>query len=280
MLGGTGHPLGPDPGQEAARAAVDTAPLVRRPQVTAELLGFKGLTRKDPKAMDDAEKDQVVHANAHLDAQFRPGQNFRKVIPERTRANMVSGTWDSQIAGSVGDARNTQGLTAPQAIEALGLDYDDTSYVDKDPATGQFSPKKEALFLEGKITREMKKKAKIPIDKALRERAQVLAQGGDAAAQQVLDSSMEQNAPRDPVTGAKDTMNPFTGTGATATGDRLPGGTQTINQERMIDRSDPYRLRRGTTINRMNDQGDVEQLHELVQNRDALGRFSPGTHWE
>lgn len=191
---------------------------------------------KDPRQMSVAEMETVLKAHYHLD-QHASQAFLRKVIPEAAVIEHINRRYRT-LGGSVGDPQNTEGLTAAEKVEVLGLDYDDTSYVQPN-GSGGFDPVDELFFMDSDFSDGMKGAARIPVDEALHVFAQTST---DPEIMALLPKLMRRDATYDetPLGAVRDTTDPYTGTGGTAPGDRLSGGLVRTNQERMIPTGGGY----------------------------------------
>ncbi len=203
---------------------------------------YEAIMRMDPREMTSEQRDTVLRAQAELDQSFQSADTMRKVIPiDSIGAYLNDGR--EHVGGAVGDARNTDGLSAAQIVERLGLDYTDSDgnqpYLTRD-AEGNLVPVNELVFLDMDITPEMRDQAQIPVDPSLAEHAR--NSDDPAIAALVENDRLLGGADQgvQDVDGARDPNNPRTGTGGTAAADaNLPDAPVRANQELEIPTNHP-----------------------------------------
>lgn len=113
--------------------------------------------------MTDKEKDALLKGHAILARDNVVDADMRKVIPNNQVGGMLGGVpapgaekLGPSVRGSVGLARNTEGMNAEETISALGLDYEHNPSVDAKPAAGKKTKGKGGNFTEmdsaGRVT--------------------------------------------------------------------------------------------------------------------------------
>jgi len=200
-------------------------------QLAHDLAVFHTIIDKPTAQITDSELKSLVNAHQAL-MQSTGGEDviLRKFVSDGAAQGMMAKKDQKQtISGCVGDKKNTDGLTGAEAIKALGLDYDDKTFVNSN-GDGTFSAKEDAFFIEFTATKEIKAKAQITVTEDLYSRIAELAKSDPKAAE-----LMTRLKPHGGAEGGTGGANPYTGTGGTAAGDRLGKGEgATINQEMHI----------------------------------------------
>jgi hypothetical protein len=165
--------------------------------------------------------------------------------------------------GSVADSRNTEGLTPAQIVQVLGLDYNNSPYVTGN-ADGSFTPVDQLFYIEAPTTQQMVDAVQVPLHADIRARMAALAEN-NATVAHVLARSQDLNPGF-----YGDAMDPFTGMGFTAPGERLPGGQVTLNQEL---KASPVSIPSGSQIFQQLPSGQNVLIATLVQDFDGT------RHW-
>jgi hypothetical protein len=241
-------------------------------ELAHHLATYRNLAGRSPNSLTDAEIISLCHTHDALLRQFQIGETtMRKVVDNRTIESLLSmvdrkgnAINKPTVGGSIGDGRNSEGLTPAQLVQVLGLDYEDSPYLRGDGAGG-FTPVDQVFLLETPVTDQMVQNVQVPLATPIRTRMEALA-----ATDPVVAHVLARSRSLDP--GAfGDTLDPFTGLGMTAPGPRLPGGQITLNQEY---KSDQVSIPSGAQIFRMNADGQRVLLATFVQDHDGT------RHWQ
>lgn len=138
-----------NPRSEEVLAADGSTSTVARPDKVDALSGKQltnavssdGTTRAP---MTEKEKAALLKGHALLAEDNKEGADMRKVIPNNGVGAMLAGQpspgaekLGPSVRGSVGLARNTEGMNAEETVAALGLDYEHNPSTDAKPAAGK-----------------------------------------------------------------------------------------------------------------------------------------------
>ena len=93
--------------------------------------------------LDAAHISAVLKANCILYQDFVEGATAVKVVPESAVGGLLHGRSERgapKLAGDVGLARNSEGMTAAEKVQYLGLDYQGSNYVKGEGTSKAVSP--------------------------------------------------------------------------------------------------------------------------------------------
>lgn len=184
--------------------------------------------------MTEPEKEALLKGHAILGKDNKQGADMRKVIPNRGVGGMLAGQAGTgaeklgpSVRGSVGLARNTEGMNAESTVAALGLDYEHNPSTDAKPAAGKSKKgswgnytemsatgkvtmsdevEKNGLhYIDFKMTKEMEAHAGVAMSQDLIDKAKASKDAGVAAIGNKAHG--QEKARRD---------DPFAATGATS----------------------------------------------------------------
>lgn len=232
--------------------------------IAAEYATYLAVMDKNPRDLDPDRMSAVIRTHSRLYQQLELGTTMRKFFSaEDTDAWLSQKYGAASVGGSVGVAKNTEGLDAHQVISVLGLDY--TAGGKQPFLKPDGKPVDHVFFVEYSLTEAHKQQAKVPMDSKLVEHAKEMAAKGDKEAQTFLDQIHERDADyvKDehgkPVLDEKgkpvrDYSNPFMGLGGTSHGSLFKGtSTKVGNQElQMMERQ---KLGEGTVMYALDQKG-------------------------
>ena len=189
--------------------------------------------------MSSSDLETLVQSHMMFDAAFQESDVLRKVVSE----DAMSGLWQDYhgnesrtpvVGGSVGPAENTDGLTAPETVSALGLDYRQTDPDRPSPyvteSGGRYQSVESLLYTDTPLTEDMKSSAQIPVDQSIIDFAMA---HDDPVIRAFAETryTTGQETQEAPIGGLQTSLNPFTGNGMTMPTSWLDNPTVVPNQE-------------------------------------------------
>jgi len=285
------------PGQAAVAKAIrfedDPAKAL---QAAHDLNAFSKIVDIDPKDMTEDQLRTVAKAAYHLQKRQMdflavaeadgveaarakyPDLRMRRVEDMDAIGNILSQKWGNSIAGYVGEADNTAGMTSHQAIGALGLDYSGTDehsgefwhspFLSQDGPYQRFSLDDRVAIVDFELTPDQIRAAKVTVHKdvvaQLEKEAQLPGQDGEWA-RKMLDRVHDNAEPDLYDADARDLENPHTGTGATRAGEaHMTWGDgsdpSTVNQEQKINPGSSDALPDGATVKILDEHGNLSPV--------------------
>jgi len=265
-------------------------------QAAHDLNEFSKIVDIDPKDMTEDQLRTVAKAAYHLQKQQldflavaeadgieaarakHPDLRMRRVEDMDAIGNILSQKWGNAIAGYVGDADNTAGMTSHQVIGALGLDYsgiDEDSgqfwhspFLSQDGAYQPFALDNRVAVLDFELTPDQIGAAKVAVHKdvvaQLQRDAELPGEEGEWA-RKMLDRVHDNAEPGLYDADERNLENPHTGTGATRAGEaHMTWGDgddpSTLNQEQKINPGTSDVLPDGATVKILDEDGNLSPV--------------------
>jgi hypothetical protein len=255
--------------------------LKRRPELEAQ----NGQISKAYEALSPAELTSWMEAHVALSRNVldNPDARLRKVIGDDQVSDMLSmqrggkPVDQTRIGGSVGDAANTDGLSAQETIRTLGLDYADkgaTPYLEKGP-NGTLVPKDELFYVDTPMTQNLADEYKVPTHSGLRLMAKYMADADSEVAQDFMRLTKPHRHKMDASGRVADSADPLNLMGGTAPGPRLDNALPSINQEAHLKSA--REIAAGATMNYRGKDGDFSLATYGIDAKTKLGSWAPNT---